>query len=153
MRPPNGILAPKETLLASVVKFVEPPEQSQNKSASGPPSTTDKFKILSMKVEECGDYTPDLFEQNKENTRVEGLLRVVFLDPQRPSKDLEKLKQRIAEAEAIRQATKKTENDKSTKQSSLVASHHPPGGAVLDEWREQRERYLAKLQREGADPS
>eukprot|EP00252_Welwitschia_mirabilis_P002711 TRINITY_DN12670_c0_g1_i1.p1 TRINITY_DN12670_c0_g1~~TRINITY_DN12670_c0_g1_i1.p1 ORF type:complete len:296 (-),score=68.35 TRINITY_DN12670_c0_g1_i1:118-1005(-) len=150
MRPPNGILAPKETLLTSVVKFVEPPEQNQNKNSSVPPSTSDKFKILSLKVEEGGEYTPELFEERKDAARAEGLLHVVFLDPNRPSKGLEKLKQRIAEAEAIKQARKKPETDDSAKQTP-VAGPHPPVGGILEEWREQREKYLAKQQGEGAD--
>eukprot|EP01018_Ginkgo_biloba_P006678 Gb_03797 [translate_table: standard] len=99
---PNGILAPRESIVASVVKFVEKPEhEKENK-------TKDKFKIVILKVKEGTEYTPELFEEHKGMVAVERVLQVVFLYPQRPSqKELEKLKKRLAEAEAIKQAQKK----------------------------------------------
>eukprot|EP01018_Ginkgo_biloba_P013121 Gb_35009 [translate_table: standard] len=138
MRPPNGILAPNESMVTSVVKFVEQPEHSQEKK------TRDKFKIVSLKVKEGVEYTPELFEENKELLAVEKVLRVVFLDPQRPSKELEKLKKRLAEAEATNQARKKPQDDKASKPAA-------PTEGVLDEWKERREKYLARQQVEGSD--
>uniref|UniRef100_A0A0D6R1P2 MSP domain-containing protein n=1 Tax=Araucaria cunninghamii TaxID=56994 RepID=A0A0D6R1P2_ARACU len=149
MRPPNGILAPNETIITSVVKFVEQPENSQDGKMKQPETskerkTKDKFKIVSLKVKEGAEYTPELFEENKELIAVEKVLRVVFLDPQRPCKALDKLKRRLAEAEATNQARKKPQDDKAPK---------PPAAAegVIDEWKERREKYLAKQQGECVD--
>lgn len=139
MRPPSGILAPKQSITTTVVKFVEQPENSQEKK-----KTKDKFKIVSLKVREGVEYTPELFDENKESLTVEKVLRVVFLDPLRPSKELEKLKKRIAEAEADNEARKKPVDDKAAK---------PPGPTegVLHAWRDQRVKYLARQAAEGAD--
>lgn len=139
MKPPNGILGPKESITTTVVKFVEQPENSQERK-----KTKDKFKIVSLKVREGVEFTPELFDENKESLAVEKVLRVVFLDPQRPSKELEKLKKRLAEAEADSEARKKPVDDKAAK---------PPGPTegVLDEWKVRRERYLARQAAEGAD--
>eukprot|EP01018_Ginkgo_biloba_P024968 Gb_30077 [translate_table: standard] len=165
MRPPNGILAPRESIIASgksfslgisigcvgvrtvdlltgsyatVVKFVEQPEhEKENK-------TKDKFKIVSLKVKQGTEYTPELFEEHKGTVAVERVLRVVFLDPQRPSQELEKLKKRLAEAEAIKQAQKKPQDNEAAK---VVA----PSDGVIDEWKERREKYLAKQQVEVLD--
>ncbi|KAH9332014.1 hypothetical protein KI387_004122 [Taxus chinensis] len=139
MRPPNGILAPKESILASVVKFVEQPEHPEEKK-----TTKDKFKIVSLKVKQDTEYTPELFEEQKDLVFVERVLRVVFLDPERPSQELEKLKKRLAEAEAIKQAQKVPEDNKAEKSAA------PPEG-IIDEWKERRERYLAKQQDEVVD--
>lgn len=139
MRPPSGILAPKQSITTTVVKFVEQPENSQEKK-----KTKDKFKIVSLKVREGVEYTPELFDENKDSLTVEKVLRVVFLDPLRPSKELEKLKKHIAEAEADNEARKKPLDDKAAK---------PPGPTegVLGEWKIRRERYLARQAAEGAD--
>ncbi|GLJ45196.1 hypothetical protein SUGI_0951310 [Cryptomeria japonica] len=138
MRPPNGILAPKESILATVMKFVEQPEHPQEKK------TKDKFKIVSLKVKEGIEYTPELFEEHKELVTVERVLQVVFLDPQRPCLELEKLNKRLAEAEALNQARKKPQDDNTPKPAA-------PAEGVLDEWKERREKYLARQQVELAD--
>lgn len=140
MRPPSGILAPKESITTTVVKFVEQPENAQDRK-----KTKDKFKIVSSKVREGIDYTPELFDENKESLAVEKVLRVVFLDPQRPSKELEKLKKRLAEAEAAdNEARKKPVDDKAAK---------PPGPTegVLEAWMDHREKYRVRQAAEGAD--
>eukprot|EP01018_Ginkgo_biloba_P017354 Gb_18107 [translate_table: standard] len=144
MRPPNGILAPKESILATaivqlhikinipllclltrschaVMKFVEQPEHPQEKK------TRDKFKIVSLKVKEGVEYTPELFEEHKELLAVERVLQVVFLDPHRPSQEREKLEKRLAEAEAINQARKKPQDENTPKPAA-------PAEGVLDEW-------------------
>lgn len=139
MRPPNGVLAPKETILASVVKFVEKPDHPDEKK-----STKDKFKIVSLKVKKGTEYTPELFEDHKDMVFVERVLQVVFLDPERPSKELEKLKKRIAEAEALKQTQKAPQDDK----PAIPAA---PREGVIDEWKERRERFLAKHQDEVVD--
>eukprot|EP00249_Psilotum_nudum_P018521 c26848_g1_i3 orf=739-1317(+) len=76
MRPPNGILSPGETIIAIVVKFVEQPERNPEKKSK------DKFKIVSLKVKPGTEYTPELFDEQKEFVAVERVLQVVFLDPQ-----------------------------------------------------------------------
>uniref|UniRef100_A0A0C9RNI0 TSA: Wollemia nobilis Ref_Wollemi_Transcript_8310_1194 transcribed RNA sequence n=1 Tax=Wollemia nobilis TaxID=56998 RepID=A0A0C9RNI0_9CONI len=136
MRPPHGILAPKQSILASVVKFVEQPEHPQEKK----PVIKDKFKIVSLKVKEGTEYSADLFEEHRDFVLVERVLRVVFLDPERPSKELEKLKKRLEEAEAIKQAQKKPQED------NKEAKPAPEG--IIDEWKERREKYLARQQEE-----
>jgi len=133
MRPPNGILAPKESILATVMKFVEQPEHPNEKK------TKDKFRIVSLKVKEGIEFTSELFDEHKELVAVERVLQVVFLDPQRSCQDLEKLKKRLAEAEALNQARKKPQDE------NIPKSTAPPEG-VLDEWRDRREKYLARQQ-------
>ncbi|KAH9292488.1 hypothetical protein KI387_042323, partial [Taxus chinensis] len=132
MRPPNGILAPNESILTSVVKFVEQPENPLEGKMKQPENskerkTKDKFKIVSLKVKEGVEYTPELFEENKELIAVEKVLRVVFLDPRRPCKALDKLNKRLAEAEANNQARKKPQEDKASKPTA-------PAEGVIDEW-------------------
>lgn len=133
MRPPNGILAPKESILATVMKFVEQPEHPNEKKAK------DKFRIVSLKVKEGAEFTSELFDEHKELVAVERVLQVVFLDPQRPCQDLEKLKKRLAEAEALNQARKKPQDDNTPKSTA-------PAEGVLDEWKDRREKYLARQQ-------
>lgn len=138
MRPPNAILAPGETVVATVVKFVEIPEENQEKKSK------DKFRIVSLKVKKGEEYTPEMFDEQKEFVAVEQVLRVIFLDPQSQSPEVEKLKKRLAEADAALQARKKPPEEKV--QKTLA------GGGVLDEWKEQqREKRLARQQVEGVD--
>ncbi|MCO5579633.1 hypothetical protein L7F22_033490 [Adiantum nelumboides] len=138
MRPPSGILAPGETVIAMVVKFIELPEQNQERKCK------DKFKIVSLKVRQGVEFIPELFEEQKEFVAVEQVLRVVFLDPQSQSPEIEKLKKRLAEAEAAQQARKKPPEERVQK---TVAA-----GGVLDEWKEQqREKRLAKQHTEGIE--
>eukprot|EP00250_Pteridium_aquilinum_P011948 c20408_g1_i1 orf=343-1026(-) len=130
MRPPSGILPPGETVIASVVKFIEPPDQKREKKSK------EKFKIVSLKVKQGLEFTPELFEEQKDFVVLERVLEVVFLDPESKSPEIEKLHKRIAEAEAAQQARKKPVEDKVQK---TVAA-----GGVLDEWKEQqREKQLA----------
>lgn len=72
---------------------------------------------------------------------VEQILRVVFLDVERSSPALEKLKWQLAEAEL--EARKKPLEDAGP---TFIGE-----GLVIDEWKERRERYLARQQVEGAD--
>lgn len=140
MRPPGAILAPGETIIATVFKFVEPPENNEK------PTDTKrkvKFKIMSLKVKGVMDYVPELFEEQKDHVAVERILQVVFLDAERPSPALEKLKRQLAEAEAALESNKKPVEEPGPK----VINE----GLVIDEWKERRERYLARQQVEGVD--
>ncbi|XP_020238532.1 vesicle-associated protein 4-1 isoform X1 [Cajanus cajan] len=169
MRPPGGILAPGESIIATgnlssklllsdvikclefgessycltymaVFKFVEPPEN--NEKAIDQKSKV-KFKIMSLKVQGELDYVPELFDEQRDEVAVEQILRVIFLDPERPSPVLDKLKQMLAEAEAALEARKKLPEEKGPQ----VAGE----GLVIDEWKERRERYLARQQVQGVD--
>ncbi|BBN05905.1 hypothetical protein MPTK1_3g16880 [Marchantia polymorpha subsp. ruderalis] len=134
MRPPNGILPPNGQIIATVVKFVEQPERPNEKK------TKDKFKIVSLAVKDGVEYTPELFEEQKEVVAVERILRVVFLDPQRASaEEVEKHQKRLAEAEAAQEARKKPQEEKAPRNPMKE-------GLVIDEWKERREKYLAKQQ-------
>eukprot|EP00249_Psilotum_nudum_P004927 c18430_g1_i4 orf=570-1340(+) len=121
MRPPSGILAPGESIVAVVVKFIE--------SNDGPlkMKTRDKFKIVSLKVKEGVEFTPELFEEQRDFVAVEQILRVYFLDPQQSTPELEKLKKRIAEAEAAQETHKQLTEDK-------APVHVFGDGNVLEEW-------------------
>ncbi|PKU78430.1 Vesicle-associated protein 4-1 [Dendrobium catenatum] len=102
-----------------------------------------KFKIISLKVKGPMEYVPELFDEHIEQTSVEQILKVVFLDVGRPNaKQLEKLKRQLAEAEAALEARKKPAGDSGPR---IVGE-----GLVIDEWKERRERYLARQQVEGA---
>ncbi|KAK4399042.1 Vesicle-associated protein 4-1 [Sesamum angolense] len=81
------------------------------------------------------------FDEHKDQVAVEQILRVVFLDVERPSPALEKLKRQLAEAEAELEARKKPSEDTGPK---FIGE-----GLVIDEWKERRERYLARQQVEG----
>ncbi|KAH9534895.1 hypothetical protein CY35_17G026700 [Sphagnum magellanicum] len=140
MRPPSGVLPPNGSIIATVVKFVEQPERPQEKK------NKDKFKIVSLAVKADVEYTPELFEEQKEVVAVERILRVVFIDPQRASpEELERLQKRLAEAEAAEAARKKPKEEKIPKGTLVVE------GLVIDEWKQRRENYLARQQVEGAD--
>ncbi|KAL4585507.1 hypothetical protein LXL04_010128 [Taraxacum kok-saghyz] len=140
MRPPGAILAPGETIIATVFKFVEPPENNEKPMDQ---KRKVKFKIMSLKVKGMMDYVPELFEEQKDQVAVEQILQVVFLDAERPSPALEKLKRQLAEAEAALESRKKPPEEIGTK---IVGE-----GLVIDEWKERRERYLARQQVEGVD--
>jgi len=62
---------------------------------------------------------------------------------ERPIPALEKLKRQLAEAEAALEARKKPPEDMGPK---IIGE-----GLVIDEWKERRERYLARQQVEGID--
>ncbi|KAI7734082.1 hypothetical protein M8C21_030023 [Ambrosia artemisiifolia] len=140
MRPPGAILTPGETIIATVFKFVEPPENNEKPVDR---KRKVKFKIMSLKVKGMMDYVPELFDEQKDLVTVEQILQVVFLDTARPTPALEKLKRQIAEAEAALETRKKPPEDTGPK---IVGD-----GLVIDEWKERRERYLARQQVEGDD--
>ncbi|KAK4781703.1 hypothetical protein SAY86_015805 [Trapa natans] len=136
MRPPGGILAPGESLIATVFKFVEQPENNEKLSDQ---KSKDKFKIMSLKLTGGIDYVPELFDEQKDQVIVEGILRVVFLDAERPSPAMDKLKLQLAEAEAALETGKKPT-------SAETAPQAIGEGLVIDEWKERREKYLAGQQ-------
>ncbi|KAJ8630805.1 hypothetical protein MRB53_024128 [Persea americana] len=138
MRPPGGILAPGESLIATVFKFVEHPENNEKHSDQ---KSKVKFKIMSLKVKEGMDYVPELFDEQRDQVAIEQILRVVFLDAERPCPAMEKLKRQLAEAEAALESRKKPPEDTGPR---IVGE-----GLVIDEWKERRERYLARQQVEG----
>ncbi|KAK3184240.1 hypothetical protein Dsin_031526 [Dipteronia sinensis] len=140
MRPPGGILAPGESLIATVFKFVEPPENNERLLDQ---KSKVKFKIMSLKVKGEMDYVPELFDEQKDQVAVEQILRVIFLDPERPSPVMDKLKRQLAEADAALEARKKPPEEAGPR---IVGE-----GLVIDEWKERRERYLARQQVEGVD--
>ncbi|MBA0602322.1 vesicle-associated protein 4-2 [Gossypium raimondii] len=142
MRPPEGILGPGESLIATVFKFVEPPENNEKPMEK---KSRVKFKIMSLKVKGETDYVPELFEEQKDEVTVEQILLVVFLDPERSCPALEKLKRQLAEAEAALESRKKPQEETGPR---IVGE-----GLVIDEWKERRERYLAKQQVEGVAPT
>ncbi|KAA8526872.1 hypothetical protein F0562_008899 [Nyssa sinensis] len=148
MRPPGGILAPGESLIATVFKFVEHPENNEKQLDQKSKVQLDqkskvKFKIMSLKVKAGMDYVPELFDEEKDQVIVERILRVVFLDVERPSPALEKLKRQLAEAEAALEVRKKPPTDTGPR---VVGE-----GLVIDEWKERREKYLARKQIEAVD--
>ncbi|KAF5726415.1 hypothetical protein HS088_TW22G00093 [Tripterygium wilfordii] len=138
MRPPGGILTPGESIIATVFKFVEPPESDEKPVLQ---KSKVKFKIMSLKVKVEMEYVPEVFDEQKDQVAVEQVLRVVFLDPERPSPASEKLKHQLAEADAALESKKKPPVDTGPQ---IVGE-----GLVIDEWKERRERYLARQQVEG----
>ncbi|KAL1346127.1 hypothetical protein HN51_019846 [Arachis hypogaea] len=141
MRPPGGIIAPGESLIATVFKFVEQPENNEKMSDQ---KNKVKFKIMSLKVKEGVDYVPELFDEQKDLVSVERILKVVFIDPERPSPALEKLKRQLNEADTAVEARKKPPPAEAGPR--VVAE-----GLVIDEWKERRERYLARQQVQAVD--
>ncbi|MCD7464527.1 Vesicle-associated protein 4-1 [Datura stramonium] len=140
MRPPGGILTPGESLIATVFKFIEQPENNEKPIDQ---MTKVKFKIISLKVKEGTDYVPELFDEQKDHVTIERTLKVVFLDPERPSPALDKLKCQLAQAEAATEADKKPPVDTGPKVVGECL--------IVDEWKERRERYLARQQVEAVD--
>lgn len=135
MRPPGAILAPGESIIATVFKFVEHPENNEKSKV--------KFKIMSLKVQGPMEYVPELFDEQKDQIAVEQILRVVFLDVEHPTPALEKLNRMLAEAEDELESRKKPPEDSGPK---IIGE-----GLVIDEWKERRERYLARQQVEGIE--
>lgn len=140
MRPPGGTLAPGGSLIATVFKFVEHPESNEKQIDQ---KSKVKFKIMSLKVKEGLEYVPELFDEQKDKVAVERILPVVFLDVEHPSPALEKLKRQLAEAEAALEARKKPPVDTGPR---VVGE-----GLIIDEWKERREKYLARQQVEAVD--
>uniref|UniRef100_A0A1J3IMW9 Vesicle-associated protein 4-3 n=1 Tax=Noccaea caerulescens TaxID=107243 RepID=A0A1J3IMW9_NOCCA len=141
MRPAGAVLAPGEEMIATVFKFVEPPENNERpmEQKSGV-----KFKIMSLKMKVPTDYMPELFEEQKDHVSEEQVMRVVFLDPENPNSMMEKLKNQLAEADAADEARKKPPEGISVPKPIIGE------GLVIDEWKQRRERYLAQ-QQGGAD--
>nr|GMD49084.1 vesicle-associated protein 4-1-like [Ipomoea batatas] len=123
MRPPGGILEPGESIIATVFKFVEQPENNEKPMDQ---KSKVKFKIMSLKVKEGTDYVPEMFDEQKDQATVERILRVVFMDPEHTSPAMEKLKRQLAEADAAVEARKKPPVDTGPK---VVGE-----GLVIDEW-------------------
>ncbi|ESQ43078.1 hypothetical protein EUTSA_v10014374mg [Eutrema salsugineum] len=123
MRPPGGVLAPGESVFATVFKFVEHPENNEKQK-------------LNQKSK---------FDEQKDQVTVERVLRVIFLDADRPSAALEKLKRQVDEAEAAVEERKKPPPETGPR---VVGE-----GLVIDEWKERREKYLARQQVEAIDSS
>ncbi|KMS98366.1 hypothetical protein BVRB_4g093220 [Beta vulgaris subsp. vulgaris] len=142
MRPPGGILAPGESIIATVFKFMEQPENNDKMQDL---KRKVKFKIMSLKVKEGTEYAPELFDEQRDQATIERVLRAVFLDPDRPSSALEKLERQLAEADAAVEIRKKLPTDNGPK---VVGE-----GLVIDEWKERREKYLAQQQGEAVDIS
>lgn len=140
MRPPGGILSPGESIIATVFKFVEQPENNEKPMDQ---KSKVKFKIVSLKVKGPMEYVPELFDEQKDEVAVEQILRVVFLDAEHPCPQMEKLKRQLAEADAALEARKKPPEDAGPK---IIGE-----GLVIDEWKERRERYLARQQVRGVD--
>ncbi|XP_031094234.1 vesicle-associated protein 4-2-like [Ipomoea triloba] len=135
MRPPGAVLAPGKSIIATVFKFVEPPENNE-KPNQRLQSSKVKFKIMSLKVKGDMEYKPELFEEQSDQIAKEQILQVVFLDAGRPTAALEKLKRQLAEADAAAEASKKPAKDADPQ---FIGE-----GLVVDEWKERRERYLAQ---------
>jgi hypothetical protein len=123
----------------AVVKFLEPPERERERSQEK--KTKDKFKIVSLTVQPGVEFTPELFEDQKELVTVERILQVCFIDPQKASpEELNRLQKRLAEAEAAEAARKKPAPESIPKGTMVV------DGLVIDEWKQRRESYLAQQQ-------
>ncbi|CAK9176788.1 unnamed protein product [Ilex paraguariensis] len=139
MRPPGAALAPGESLIATVFKFVEHPEDNEKRMEKRTDQKSNvKFKIMSLKVKGAMDYVPELFDEEKDQVAVEQILRVVFLDAARPSPALEKLKRQLAEAEAALKDRKKPPEATDPK---IIGD-----GLAIIEWKERRKRNLARQQ-------
>ncbi|CAH9112002.1 unnamed protein product [Cuscuta europaea] len=132
MRPPGAVLAPGNSLIATVFKFIEPPVNNEKRNQK----SRVKFKITSIKVKGEQQYKPNLFEDLSNQRAKEQILQVVFLDAERRSPALKKLQRQLAEAAAAAEACKKLMEDASQK---FIGE-----GLVADEWKERRERYLAQ---------
>ncbi|MCO5551593.1 hypothetical protein L7F22_005098 [Adiantum nelumboides] len=120
MRPPCGMLLPGEFIVATVVKLIHRPQRAQSKQAK------DKFKIISLKMLSGVEFTPELFDEQRDRVVVEQILRVQFLDPDYPTPELMKLKLRIAEADAANEACK---NSVEKAPTQVIGR-----GNVLEEW-------------------
>ncbi|PKU76899.1 vesicle-associated protein 4-1 [Dendrobium catenatum] len=135
MRPPGGTLAPGESIVATVFKFVEHPVNNEKPLQL---KSNIKFKIMSLKVKGRIEYVPELFEEQKDEVLIEQILSVVLFYADRPNPHLDKLNNQLAEADAALEARKKPPEDTGPR---LVGE-----GLVIDEWKERREKYLAKQQ-------
>ncbi|CAN8308497.1 unnamed protein product [Cochlearia groenlandica] len=139
MRPAGAVLAPGEEIIATVFKFVEAPENNEKPMMEQKSGV--KFKIMSLKMKLPTDYTPELFEEQKDHVSEEQVMRVVFLDPKSPNPMMEKLKRQLTEADAADEARKKAA------EGIIISGPKPIGeGHVIDLWKQRRETYLAQQQ-------
>nr|AAB41326.1 membrane associated protein [Arabidopsis thaliana] len=140
MRPPGGVWL-QERVFCYCVQVVEHPENNEKQPLNQKSKV--KFKIMSLKVKPGVEYVPELFDEQKDQVAVEQVLRVIFIDADRPSAALEKLKRQLDEAEAAVEARKKPPPETGPR---VVGE-----GLVIDEWKERREKYLARQQVESVD--
>nr|XP_027086656.1 vesicle-associated protein 4-2-like [Coffea arabica] len=120
---------PKSSL-RNIFKFLEPPES--NDKLDGLKSRV-KFKIMRLNIKGDMDYVPELFDEHRDQVAVEQILRVIFILP--PA--LEKLNRQLAEAEAKLEVRKRPPPE--DKGLRVLGE-----GLVFYEWKEMRERYLAR---------
>ncbi|KAH7443208.1 hypothetical protein KP509_02G025900 [Ceratopteris richardii] len=125
MRPPCGVLLPGESTVATVVKLIHRPQRRARANQA-----KDKFKIISLKMEQGIEFTPELFDEHKDKVVVEQILGIQFLDPDQPSSELQKLKSLIAEAEAV--------NDASRKPEERDHERFIGPGNILEEWNKMK---------------
>ncbi|CAA2995900.1 Hypothetical predicted protein [Olea europaea subsp. europaea] len=135
-----SVLAPGKSIIATLFEFVKPPDNNEKPTDQ---KGKVKFKIMSLKMNGPMDY---IFDEQKDEVAVEQILRVVFLDVERPS-PVKKLKRQLAEAEAEAEA----ELEARKKPLEDAGPTFIGEGLVIDEWKERRERYLARQQVEGTD--
>lgn len=135
MRPPGGTLSPGESIVATVSKFVEHPANNEKPLLL---KSKIKFKIMSLKVKGPVEYVPELFDEQKDEVLVEQILSVVLFYADRPNPHLDKLRDQLAEADAALAAHKKPTEETGPR---VVGE-----GLVIDEWKERREKYLARQQ-------
>nr|XP_027082600.1 vesicle-associated protein 4-2-like [Coffea arabica] len=131
----------QKSSLRNIFKFLEPPES--NDKLDGLKSRV-KFKIMSLKVKGDMDYVPELFDEQRDQVAVEQILRVIFLEPDHLTPALEKLNRQLAEAEAKLEVCKRPPPE--DKGLRVLGE-----GLVFDEWKEMRERYLARQLVKGVD--
>nr|XP_027118517.1 vesicle-associated protein 4-2-like [Coffea arabica] len=131
---------PKSSL-RNIFKFLEPPES--NDKLDGLKSRV-KFKIMSLNIKGDMDYVPELFDEHRDQVAVEQILRVIFLEPDHLTPALEKLNRQLAEAEAKLEVRKRPPPE--DKGLRVLGE-----GLVFDEWKEMRERYLARQLVKGVD--
>ncbi|XP_075486508.1 vesicle-associated protein 4-1-like, partial [Primulina tabacum] len=127
-------------LIATVFKFVEHPENNEKPINQ---KSRVKFKMISLKVRKGTDYVPELFDEQRDQVTVEHNFRVVFLDLESLNPALEKLKRQLAEADAAVETRKKP--------TPTTATEMVGEGLVIDEWKERREKFLARQQVEAVD--
>ncbi|XP_039014722.1 vesicle-associated protein 4-1-like [Hibiscus syriacus] len=96
---------------------------------------------MSLKVKGDTDYVPELVDEQRYQVSVEQIVLIVFLT----QSALEKLRRQLDEAEAALESHKKPQEDTGPR---VVGE-----GLVINEWKERRERYLAKQQVEGVEPT
>ncbi|KAI4368185.1 hypothetical protein MLD38_016772 [Melastoma candidum] len=128
MRPPGAILAPYESIIATVSKFVEHPENNEKPMSQ---RSKVKFRIICLK-----------FDEQMDQVVVEKILRVIFVDPDHPNPALDKLKLQQADADAAVEACKQPPEETG---SRIIGE-----GLVVDEWKELGKISSSQLQVDGS---